>query len=292
MYLYGLRVPALGEARSSIDDPGLGLPSLEQAPADPAPGPERTWSTCGLRTEVGTPPSATGVHWAGDTVRLDAQDRFSVVVRADPLEAVVTSARRLSDEELVHPVMAFVGAAAAVWAGRSAFHAATLVVDGAAWLLVGQPESGKSTLAVHARDLGWAVMGDDLAVLEGRTVFAGPRTADLREESARHWGVPDDARVELVRPRWRQDLGRSPLEAPLGGIIELGWGPALATARLGPAEKLGLLARHDALGRGPASPTAFLDLLDRPTFSVTRPRDLSGLDDTLRAIVSLVRSAD
>jgi hypothetical protein len=283
MYLYGLRVPALAGARSAID---------HGDPAGSSPGREQTWPTCGLRTEVGAPPSATGVHWAGDTVRLDAQDRFSVLVRADPLEAVVTSDRRLSDEELVHPVMAFVGAAAAGWAGRSAFHAATLVVDGAAWLLVGPPESGKSTLSVHARHQGWTVMGDDVAVLAGRTVLAGPRTADLREESARHWDVSDDALVELVRPRWRQDLGPSPLEAPLGGIVELAWGPALATARLGSAEKLGLLARHDALGRGPASPTAFLDLLGVPAFSVTRPRDLSGLEDTLRAIESLVRSAD
>ena len=247
---------------------------------------------CDLRVERGAAPAVTSVRWHEDTVRLDARAEFSVLVRADPLGAVVTSPRPLTTAELVHPVMAFVGAAAAAWTGRSALHAAAVVIDGRAWLLLGRPGGGKSTLAVQARRRGLPVLSDDLAVIDGRTVFAGPRSADLRPESARHWDMAEDTIVRESRPRWRHDLGPAPQEADLGGLLELRWGPHLVTSRLGPAQKLALLAEHDALRRGPGEPTDFLDLLQHPAFSLTRPRDLSGLDDTLDTIVSLVRSAD
>ena len=250
------------------------------------------WHPCALRVDQGPPPGATSVHWTGDTVRLDAHDRFSVLVRARPLGAVVISPLLMSPREVVHPVMAFVGAVAAAWTGRSALHAAAVVVGGRAWLLVGRPGSGKSTFAVHARRRGLPVLCDDLAVVEGRTVFTGPRTADLREESARHWHLGDDALVHVVQPRWRQDLGPGPMEAELGGLVELRWGPELGVARLGASERIALLSEHDALGRGPGSPTGFLDLVQLPAFSLTRPRDLSGLDCAVDALLALVGSSD
>lgn len=267
MYLYGLRVPALGSQNVLVGSRNL------------------PWHEVDLHQQTGTAPTATAVTWTDDVVTLDAAGRFSVdVVRGSRYAVRVRAMHPLPRAALVHPVMTFVGAVVASWTGRLSFHAAAVVIDGRAWLLLAHPGGGKSTLAACMRARGHAVLGDDLAVLDGCTVLAGPRSADLREEAAAHLAAGRLHRGLAGRERWRTDLGAAPHEAPLGGIVTLDWADGFSMRRPGVAERLGILATFDALGRGAVRPSAFLDLLDVPVYQIRRPSDWSGLDATLSSV--------
>jgi hypothetical protein len=237
------------------------------------------------QTVIDDLPTTTGVSWSEESVTLDVASAFRVdVTRRRQFAARVSGSEPMGVAELVHPIMVFVGAAVAWWTGRHSFHAATVVLRGRAWLLLGTAHGGKSTLAacLHAR--GHEVLGDDLAVLDGRTVLAGPRFADLRESAAAQLGVGRLQQTIPGRDRWRTGLGTAPYEVPLGGMVVLEWGDTLEACRADPAQRLSTLAAFDALGRGPVSPTAFLDLLDVPSYVVRRPREWSALDATASAI--------
>jgi hypothetical protein len=238
-----------------------------------------------VRRSLGGPPENTAVTWSDDVVRLDAQGSFSLeVIRRPQFSVRVTSPRPMTTSELVHPVMAFAGAVVASWTGRLSFHAAAVVLHGRAWLLLAPPAGGKSTLAACLRARGHAVLADDLAVLDGRTVLAGPRSADLREGAAGHLAVGVRQDASTGRQRWRTDLGSADHEVPLGGMVVLERDGEVSMRKTGAAERLEILAAFDALGRGPATPTAFLDLLDVPIYELRRPHDWDALDATLSSI--------
>jgi hypothetical protein len=227
----------------------------------------------------------TDIVWSDRVVTLRAEGQFSVEVSRDPeLSVCVRSPERLGSAEIVHPVMAFVAAVVASWTGRLSFHAAAVVLRGRAWLLMAPPGGGKSTLAACLRSCGQVVLSDDLAVLDGRTVLAGPRSADLREGAATHLGSGDLMRTGADRMRWRTDLGGAPYEVPLGGLVGLEWGDGLELRPARVAEVLQLLAAADGLGRGPVTPTGFLDLLDVPAYVLRRAPSWEVLDATLESI--------
>lgn len=274
MYLYGLKVLALGSRNVLAGSRNL------------------PWHEVDLHQRAGMPPADTAVTWTDDVVTLDAGGHFSVeVVRAPRFAVRVTSGHPLATPALVHPVMAFVGAVVASWTGRLSFHAAAVVIQGRAWLVLAHPGGGKSTLAVTMRAHGHAVLSDDLAVVDGRTVLAGPRSADLREEAAAHLAIGRLHHALAGRERWRTDLGTAPYEAPLGGMVTLEWAEGFSLRRPGVAERLGILATFDALGRGLVRPSAFLDLLDVPLYEIRRARDWSGMDATLSSIEDLATAA-
>jgi hypothetical protein len=269
MYLYGLHVPALQSVNALTGSRDL------------------RWHEVALGQHVDGPPTTTGFSWSDDAVTYGAPDDFGVEVTRRPGLCVrVTSGREMSTAEIVHPVMTFAGAAAAWWTGRLSFHAAAVVMDGRAWVLLASPGGGKSTLAACLRARGHPILSDDLAVLDGRTVLAGPRSADLRQGAAEHL---TPARLEYLpwRKRWRTDLGAAPHEVPLGGFVLLEWGDAVETRRAGAVERLRAFARFDGLRQGPATATAFLDLLDVPSYVVRRPHQWSALDATAASLEAL-----
>ena len=273
-FLYGLDMPHLGDAASLT-------------------GPRNeSWFPVDLRLESGGAPPGTAFTASDDRAELAVAGDLTVHVHRDPaFTAVVTSPVPVAASRLVHPVLAFVGAVVARWTDRVPLHAASVVVGGRAWLLAAPPEGGKSTAAACLAERGHPVLADDLTVLAGRTVLAGPRSADLREPTVTALERLRSGADAVAGGRWRRSLGAAPHEAPLGGIVLLGWGERFEVRQLGAVERLAALAEHDALSQGPATPAAFLDLLDVPMYAVRRPRSWDALESSLSALEQLLLTA-
>lgn len=161
--------------------------------------------------------------------------------------------------------------------GRVALHAAAILVDGAAWALLGTRMTGKSTLAYACHRAGVTVLTEDVLVLEGRRAFAGPRCLDLR--------IPVEG-AELGRDgRHRVTLPPAPAEAPLAGVVHLRWGgetePAMRA--LQPGDRLRRLAdasRGDAPWRGDVE---LLEVAALPGYELARSQ--SGRAEAAAAVL-------
>ena len=234
--------------------------------------PALVWPTVDLVVEDGPAPRRTAVTWTPSASVLTSGGDLTIRVERSPLRATIVAPRPVPPAEIEHPLLSFVAAAGARWMGRSAFHAASVVLRGRAWLVLGHPESGKSTLAAGLHARGHAVLGDDLSVLEGHTALRGVRSADLREPAARALQAGVAPSTGAARRRWRTSLGKAPLEVPLGGLISLGWSDAISTTALPVGERLATLAAHEWMMEGPTQPDSFLDLLDVPMVRLCRPR--------------------
>lgn len=235
----------------------------------------------------GPAPVSTFVALSDDRATLSAEGTWVVEVLRHESRVVCTGPREVSLDEIEHPISAFVAAAYSRWLRGSAFHAAAFVVDGRAWILLGAAGSGKSTLAAEAATQGLAVLTDDLAVISTTgLVLPGVRVADLRPGAPVH--LTTERHVRAVRrvdqPRSRIDLGPPPAPAPVGGFVQLTWGDQLSLEVLPAVDRLGALGDNEALGAGPATPTAFLDLAGHPFYRLTRPRSIARLGQCLDTI--------
>src|SRR5262249_6109268 len=130
----------------------------------------------------------------------------------------------LADGDLVHPYLAPAAAVAARWAGRESFHAGAVVVDGGAWGVLGDKETGKSSTLAWLALQGHEILMDDLLVLDGDDALAGPRCIDLREEPAARLGAGEPLGFVGLRERWRLTLDQVPARVPLHGWVTLAWG--------------------------------------------------------------------
>jgi hypothetical protein len=190
-------------------------------------------------------------------------------------------------DEIVHPLMGPVGTVFGRWAGREAFHGGAFIGGGRAWIVLGAREAGKSTLLAALAGRGIDVLSDDVVVTDGHVVYAGPRCVDLRQAVPR--GIPG---VELVRAgrRHRAPLPHVPPAAPLGGWIELRWGPGPEMRPVPTSAWLPELARRRAWRHLPSDPARFLDLAARPAWRLTRPPDWM-LDATVEVLVAQASGA-
>jgi hypothetical protein len=166
--------------------------------------------------------------------------------------------------EMVQPGLAHLALPELRPLGRVALHAAAILVDGAAWALVGTRKTGKSTLAYACHQAGIPILTEDVLVLDRLRAFAGPRCLDLR--------VAVEG-AELVRDeRHRVTLPPAPAEAPLAGVVSLRWGdqPEPAMRALDPGERLTRLAdgsRGDAPWRGDVE---LIDVAALPGYELSR----------------------
>ena len=187
-----------------------------------------------------------------------------------------------SPADLLHPFLAPAAAITWRWLGEEALHAGVVQIGDIAVLLFGAKEAGKSTtltwLAQHAET---PVLSDDLAIVVGRRVFAGPRSIDLRAAS---W-VPPDLPSVRGGDRVRLALGPAPPSLPVGGSVFLEWGPRDALMTMPPAARLGALGRQRMFARLATDEMALLDLAALPTFTLVRPRAIEGVESTARAII-------
>jgi hypothetical protein len=190
---------------------------------------------------------------------------------------------RPSDEDLLHPYLAPAAALFWQWSGREAIHAGAFEVGGGAVLVLGDKEGGKSTtLGWLASEGATTVLTDDLSVLEGAMVHAGPRSIDLRVNGS----VPGVS-AHLVRSgqRHRLRLPEAPATLPLAGVAVLEWGPSVALHPVPLSERIPLIARQRTFPTVAPSAVGLLELSSVPMIRASRPRDLAGLASFGRALL-------
>jgi len=213
-----------------------------------------------------------------------------VVERAKGL-ASFTTPEPLSDAELVHPYLAPVVAVTARWLGRNAFHAGAFEHGGGAWVVFGDQGDGKSSLLAALALAGNSVVADDVVVVLGDRVCAGPRSVDLREDAAHALGGGEHIGLLGFRERWRVPLGPIESELPLSGWIALEWSPKLETARLPAPVLLQHLLGFHMLEVEPRSRAHLVDMLRFPAFVLRRPRELSLMGDAVECLLGSLPDA-
>jgi hypothetical protein len=147
-------------------------------------------------------------------------------------------------------------------------------------------EGGKSTLLASLALHGHTILSDDLVVIEGGRVFAGPRCLDLRP-SAAEWLSAVDAPLVRDESRARLQLRDAPHSAPLRGIVYLAWGERIEVAKVPLAERIvRLRAQNSFVDVLPPWKHGLLELAALPTYELRRPRDFEDLPASAEALLA------
>jgi hypothetical protein len=257
---YGLEVVGAGGAAPQLVAAAPDWPKLEI---------ERLIGTGSLRRTLVGADRAEIALMAGDELTLDRV----------PLRATFTTAGPLTDEALVHPYLAPAAAIAGHWLGREAFHGGAFVLDGGAWAILGDKESGKSSLLASLAQNGLGIVADDALIVERELVFAGPRSIDLREEPAQELDAGESIGLVGDRKRWRMSLAPVAPATPLRGWVFLSWSEPPKMTPLPAGQRLQRLLVHRMIkGLPPADPARILELATLPAFQLGLPRRWSQLE--------------
>ena len=266
---YGFRLQGLDGARSLLVPAPPTWPQLSVSVAPDGPGPP-----C---DRVG-PERAELKLLTGGWVGIDR----------DPGRAVYHLPARVDDGALVHPYLAPVALIAARWLGRESFHAGAFVAGDGVWALLGDKEAGKSTTLAWLAAHGHSVMCDDALVLDELTALAGPRSIDLRAESARRLGIGEPLGTVGVRERWRVQLDPVPAELPFRGWVSLAWGDEVAVERLRGAARLPALIPHRGVRLEPPRPAALLDYVALPHLVLRRPYGWESVSESVERLLEAI----
>jgi len=267
---YGFRLRGLDDAAGMLVEAPATWPVLELRRAAP-PGKGPTLDRIG-------PDRAELVLQRG-WLELDRSPRLATFYVESPLP----------DRDLVHPYLAPAAAVAARWTGRDSFHAGAVVVDGGAWAVLGDKENGKSTTLAWLALNGHPVLADDLLVVDRDAALAGPRSIDLRPDSAARLGAGEPLGVVGQRERWRLALRAVPAEVPLRGFVTLLWDRELALERLRGAERLLALLPGRTVQVPPTRPGDMVDLSSLPVWRLRRPRRWDALPDAATLLLDALR---
>jgi hypothetical protein len=241
---------------------------------------EEWWPEFQLQNRVAPGPFEEVSLVSDERAELRLQTGGRLLIDRAAGRAEFVTPRPLGAEELVHPYLAPVAAIAAYWQGRESVHAGAFVGAGGVWGVVGDRESGKSsTLARLALD-DVPIVCDDMLILDGRTVLAGPRSIDLREGPAAQFGVGTSIGVAGARERWRLHLGPVPQALELRGWIHLAWGDRVEAVPVAGGQRLARLHEQRGARLPSLSPEALLELAALPSWEVRRPQRWESLDET------------
>jgi hypothetical protein len=211
-----------------------------------------------------------------------------VGIDREPGRAVYHVPRPLDPGALVHPYLAPVVLIASRWRGRESFHAGAFVAAGGVWALLGDKEAGKSTTLAWLAAHGHPVVCDDALILDGRKAFAGPRSIDLRAESAQRLGIGEPLGTVGVRERWRVPLGAVEPEQPFRGWVSLEWADEVAVEPLRGAARLAALIPHRGVRMEPPRPAALIEYAALPHLVLRRPRGWSSLGDGAERLLDAI----
>jgi hypothetical protein len=178
-------------------------------------------------------------------------------------------------DDLVHPHLTVAAHLSALSRGDDPLHAGSCAHAGGAWVFLGDHEQGKSTLLALLQRLGCQPLADDLTVIRGDQICAGPRCVDLRPSAARHLGIGRPARVDT---RWRVSLPPVPAEHRLRGFLHLRWATHIQLRQLSARERLTRLVAH--IGHLPHAPERLLEFAELPHYELSRPRDWKSAADS------------
>ena len=177
-----------------------------------------------------------------------------------------------------------------------ALHTATILPDDRALLICGRPGAGKTTLSLALEHAGWAVAGDDLALLHASGSIAGVPFPIAVKAGA--WKLlaryrPDLAEVPVSRRPDRKRVRYLPPQARVpAGPRRVGWvvqlrrrpGDDVSLAPMAPIEALECLLK-DASGRDQnLSPAAFEALASLVNGAACYRLAYSRLEDAVRIL--------
>jgi hypothetical protein len=157
--------------------------------------------------------------------------------------------------------------------GKPSFQAGAFELDGRAWGVLGGREMGKSSLLMCLHRAGVPVLSDDLLVINGGSVCAGPRCLDLRQTAAESFDAGEYLGQVGTRERWRVSLPPVRPEVPLAGWVLLGWADEVSITSLPPATRLAALVDHRGLTVPAAGTGWLLDVVGYPMVLFARPKD-------------------
>jgi hypothetical protein len=200
------------------------------------------------------------------------------------LTASILTSEPVDDDAVLHPYLGLPAAMASTWLGRHILHGAAFLDGGGAIALLGDKEAGKSSTLASALDLGRQALSDDVLILDGATLFSGPRCIDLRADAAVALGG-EPLGIVGNRHRWRRRPTAGPAQAELRGVVHLEWGESLDVEPLDPGDRLrGLIASSFPLPR-PGDELKLLALASLPTWRLSRPRGIEHLERSTRALL-------
>jgi hypothetical protein len=266
---YGFRLLGLPRAADLLVDAPARWPELAIARAPESAGP---------------PADRVGP----DRAELRLQTGGWVGIDRSPGRAVYHVPRDVDDGALVHPYLAPVALISARWLGRESFHAGAFLADGGVWALLGDKEAGKSTVLAWLESHRHAVVCDDALILDGMTALAGPRSIDLRAESARRLGIGEALGTVGARERWRVPLAPVAAELPFRGWVQLEWGDALAVEPVRGAARLPALIPHRGVRLEPPRPAALVEYAALPHFRWRRPRGWASLREGAERLLDAI----
>jgi hypothetical protein len=269
---YGFRIAGLERADRYLpavptDWPRLDLELVRGVAEEPQrAGTVRVWED---RAELWLP--------SGDRIELFRE----------PLTMRVVTRTPVATEALVHPYLGLPAAIASQWLGRLTFHGGAFVHAGRAWALLGGRETGKSATLGALMRSGQQILSDDVLIVDGTRLFAGPRTIDLRSEASRTLG---GEKLGLIgtRTRWRLRPASAAHEMPIGGFVLLEWGERTTVAPLDARARLQALTENHVLRPRASSPPVFLELLALPAFRFVRPPEIGKLDTQLAQLLAAI----
>ena len=190
-----------------------------------------------------------------------------------------------SPEAFAHPFLGLTAMVVAGWDAAPNYHAGSFVHGGKAWLIAAESEAGKSSMLAWFATHGVDILADDLSIVRGGCVQAGPRCIDLRESASAHFGIGEDVGVIGTRRRFRVALPTVTSEVPVGGWVRPRWGDRVEVNDLPAEERL----RTMALMRGwvllQPDPRTALQLLALPALDFVRPHDWSSMDTAMTALL-------
>lgn len=195
-----------------------------------------------------------------------------------------------TDEELVHPYLFAAAATINHWLDRHTFHAGAFVHGDGAWIVAGAKEAGKSSILAQLAIRGLPVLSDDLVVVDGDDVLAGPTCIDLRPDAARHLGVGEDIGIVGIRPRWRYMIPATSTRVPIRGWVFPQWDRNVTVTRLASRDRLRALFANQALRVPPRRPHAMLTLAAAPGYVFGRPRRWWDTDRALDQLLTTLPS--
>jgi hypothetical protein len=259
----------------------LGVPAarplLVDAPAH--------WPELELAVRVTTAAAPGADYFDRDRAVLGLRAGGSVAVERAAAQARFSLPARPSDGALVHPHLAAVAVVWAYWLGRESFHAGAFVAGGGAWGVLGDREAGKSSLLAALALAGTPIVADDVLVLDGTTVLAGPRSIDLRGDAAATLGAGEALGTIGNRERWRLPLEPVPAEQPLRGWVALAWDSRCSVVPLTGSDRLCALGPHRGTTLYPRDPAALIELSALPFLELRRPRRWECLDEAVQRLL-------